>query len=193
GEESAPIQVQAGVPQGSPLSPILFLLYIASLYEALGEITDITVIGFPDDSNIVTFARTVQENSRTLERAWAVCEQWSRSRGMLFEPKKSELVHFTRARTPPADKVRLGAAEKEPTTSTRFLGVWLDRKLTWKAHLKEVQKKLEKQRLALTRLAAAAWGFSLIRAREVYAKVIRSAIAIAYGAAAYHKTIVGHK
>jgi hypothetical protein len=52
--------------------------------------------------------------------------------------------------------------------------------------LKEVQKKLEKQRLALTRLAAAAWGFSLIRAREVYTKVIRSAIA--YGAAAYHKT-----
>src|SRR4029077_4460543 len=61
-----------------------------------------------------------------------------------------------------------------------------ERKLTWKAHLKEVQKKLEKQRLALTRLAAAAWGFSLIRVREVYTKVIRSAIA--YGAAAYHKT-----
>jgi hypothetical protein len=42
----------------------------------------------------------------------------------------------------------------------------MDRKLTWKAHLKEVQKMLEKQRLALTRLAAAAWGFSLIRGKS---------------------------
>jgi len=51
--------------------------------------------------------------------------------------------------------------------------------------IKEVQQKLETQRLALTRLAAASWGFSLPRAREVYAKVIRSAIA--YGATAFHK------
>ena len=78
-----------------------------------------------------------------------------------------------------------GDVRMTTTTSTRFLGVWLDRKLTWKAHLKEVQQKLETQRLALTRLAAASWGFSLSRAREVYAKVIRSAMA--YGATAFHK------
>jgi hypothetical protein len=52
-EESAPIQVQAGVPRGFPLSPIPFLLYVASLYEALGEVTDIMVIGFADNPNIV--------------------------------------------------------------------------------------------------------------------------------------------
>jgi hypothetical protein len=88
-------------------------------------------------------------------------------------------------RNPLANRVQLGNTTKEPTTSTLFLGVWLDRKLTWKAHLKEVQQKLETQRLALTRLAAASWGFSLPRAREVYVKVIRSAMA--YGATAFHK------
>jgi hypothetical protein len=104
---------------------------------------------------------------------------------MQFEPSKSELTRFTRAPTPPSDKVRLGSIEKGPQTSVRFLGVWLDRKLSWKAHLKEVQRKLKTQRLALTRLAASTWGFSLTKAREVYTKVIRSAMA--YGASAFHK------
>ena len=59
-------------------------------------------------------------------------------------------------------ELQLGNTTKEPTTSTRFLAVvWLDRKLTWKAHLKEVQ------RLALTRLAAATWGFSLPREGDI--------------------------
>jgi hypothetical protein len=185
-EESAPIPIRAGVPQGSPLSPILFLLYIASLYEALQEVPGISVVGFADDTNIVAFAPTARENCRTLERAWEVCERWARSRGMQFEPAKSELTHFTRKRTPPADKVQLGDVELGPKTSVRFLGVWLDRKLSWKAHQQELKRKLETQRHALTRLAASTWGFSLIKAREVYTKVIRSAMA--YGATAFHKT-----
>ena len=58
-----------------------------------------------------------------------------------------------------------------------FLGVWLDRNLASTVDLNRVQKKLEKQQLALTQLAAAAWGFSLVGAYEVYTKVIRSAMA----------------
>jgi len=155
GEESTPHPIDAGVPQGSPHSPILFILYIASLYEPLEEVAKISVIG-ADDTNIIAFGQTAQENCRTLERAW-LCEKWSESRGMEFEPGKSELIHFSRTRNPLAGRVQLRNTTKEPTTSTRFLGVWLDRKLTWKAHLKEVQQKLETQRLALTRLAAASW------------------------------------
>jgi len=72
------------------------------------------------------------------------------------------------------------------------LGVWLDRKLRWGAHLREVRKRLSTQRLALTRLAAKTWGPGLIRARELYTKVVRSTIA--YGASAYHQpTPVGGK
>ena len=72
------------------------------------------------------------------------------------------------------------------------MGVWLDRKLRWGAHLREVRKRLSTQKLALTRLAAKTWGPGLIRARELYTKVVRSTIA--YGASAYHQpTPVGGK
>ena len=99
--------------KGSPLSPILFILYIASLYEALEEVAKISVIGFADDTNIIAFGQTAQENCRTLERAWAVCEKWSESRGMEFEPGQSELIHFSRTRNPLAGWVQLGNTTKE--------------------------------------------------------------------------------
>jgi hypothetical protein len=53
---------------------------------------------------------------------------------------------------------------------------WQDRKLTWKAYLKASQMKPKKPRPALTRLTAAAWGFSRQGAGDLY------------GAAAYHET-----
>src|SRR6266516_8162521 len=64
--------------------------------------------------------------------------------------------------------------------------------LRWGAHLQEVRKRLSTQRFALTRLVANTWGLGLIRARELYIKVVRSIIA--YGASAYHQpTLVGGK
>jgi hypothetical protein len=55
--------------------------------------------------------------------------------------------------------------------------------------LKELRKKMETQRYALTKIAASAYGCRIHRAREVYTKVIRSAIA--YGASAYHRPSEG--
>jgi hypothetical protein len=185
GAESEPRPLQAGVPQGSPLSPILFILYIASLYEMLSKHRGLTVVGFADDTNLLTSSFDAAINVRQLEAAYRTCERWAVTRGMEFAPQKSELIHFTRAHKPVKHPIRLADAAVEPVEEARFLGVWLDRKLGWKAHLKRVKAKMATQQLALTKLAASAWGCSTRRAREIYTKVIRSAIA--YGAAAWHQ------
>ena len=69
------IQIRAGVPQGSPLSPILFLLYITSLYKALERHGNLTIIGFADDTNLLVASRDVSENCRRLESAFQACER----------------------------------------------------------------------------------------------------------------------
>ena len=103
---------------------------------------------------------------------------------MVFEPSKSELIHFTKAHYTPTREVYLGPTPVKPVDSARFLGIWIDRKLSWKAYLRKTKEKFVTQSFALTRLAGSTWGCSLIRIREIYTKVIRSALA--YGASSFH-------
>jgi hypothetical protein len=103
---------------------------------------------------------------------------------MEFAPEKSELLHLTRARAAPTTPIHLDNQTIQPVQEARFLGVWIDRKLKWKGHLNAIKRKFATQQFALTRLAASAWGCTLLCAREIYTKVIRSAIA--YGAGVWH-------
>ena len=142
GETTERRPIRAGVPQGSPLSPILFILYISTLYDDLRRLKGTTVVGFADNTNILAFGRDTQGCCRQLEEAWRICDRWAATRGMQFEASKSELIHFTRAHAPWTETIHLGATNLEPTEDTRFLGVWLDRKLRYKAHLGRIQKKM---------------------------------------------------
>jgi len=184
GGASAPLPIRAGVPQGSPLSPVLFLLYIATLYEELQKATGILVVGYADDTNLMSTARDARENCRRFEKAWKICLSWAERHGMKFNTTKTELIHFSRARAACTECVRLGDATIEPVEKARFLGVWTDRKLNWSAHKEAILRKMKTQMLALTRLAASAWGVSLVRARHTYIAVIRSVLS--FGAAAWH-------
>jgi len=192
GQTTQPIPIRAGVPQGSPLSPILFILYIASLYRALKEKhPGVAIVGFADDTNLLAFGRGPLANSRQLEEAWKTCLQWAKTRGMVFAGEKSELIHFNKGRKQWSNPVNLAHSTGEgfdtvkPIPSSRFLGVWLDWRLNWKAHREAVERKLKTQDFALCRIAAKTWGPALHRAREVYTKCIRSALA--YGASSFHK------
>jgi hypothetical protein len=179
-------EIKAGVPQGSPLSPILAILYLAPLYQRLREKhPHISLVGFADDTNLLAFGKTPETTTRQLEEAWATCQAWGLTRGVVFAPEKSELLHFNRARQGWKTGVKLGPdLLLQPVEEARFLGVWLDRKLTWGAHLKAIRRKMATQALALTRLAGKTWGPGLTQTRQIYTAVIRSTAV--YGASAFH-------
>ena len=176
--------ISAGVPQGSPLSPILFQLYIATLYRALTAAPGVWVVGFADDTNLMAFGRSANDTVERLTRAWEHCDSWAERWGMAFAPEKSELIHFTRARAAATQSIRLGVTTLPPTESARFLGIWLDRKLRWRRHLTELRTRAARATPALTRLASSAWGCGFQGARQIYTMAIRSAMA--YGASSWH-------
>lgn len=186
GAHSPYIGVQEGVPRGSPLSPILAILFLAPLYRELREAhPGVSVVGFADDTNLLAFGKSAAFNTNQLEAAWRTCLGWANRNGISFAPDKCELLHFNRHRKPWKQGVRLDEGLLvTPVTEARFLGVWLDRKLRWGTHYKVLRKKLESQSLALSRIAGKTWGPGLIQARLVYTQVIRSALA--YGASAFH-------
>jgi hypothetical protein len=159
--------VDTGVPQGSPLSPILFLLYTVELYQICNRPWEgLSGVGFADDTNLLAYSESTEENCRKLERVHERLLQWARKHRMKFAPKKYELIHFARSKRFNLQAgVKVGGTEKAPTTEVRILGIWVDPKLKWSAHWGKVQEKSSKQMEALIRTTASTWGASFLRAR----------------------------
>jgi hypothetical protein len=73
---------------------------------------------------------------------------------MEFALAKSELLHFSRARDACTLPVRLGSNTIYSAESARFLEVWLNTKLNWKAYVNKIKAKIKTQTLAFRKLAA---------------------------------------
>ena len=172
--------VATGIPQGSTLSPILFLFFASTLLPRLNDGVT-SAIGFVDDTNILTFSRSTEANCRTLERAHETCVDWARTHGATFAPEKYQLIHFT----PKLKKfnmkatVRIPGYDGGPSPVVRMLGVHLDSRLKWGPHVRLTATKAAAQMSAVTRLTQSTWGASFARARQIYAAVVRPAMSYA--------------
>jgi hypothetical protein len=175
GFKSQEYPTQTGIPQGSPISPALFLLFACDLLWEF-EDTPVQGIGFVDDTNLLVYGPTAESNCRQLERAHEICARWATNHGAKFSPEKYKLIHFTRKRKLTDDlksKVDIRGFDGEPVNGMRVLGVWVDRKMTWKQHVQNAQEKGRAQFDAFARVVASTWGPSFQKSRLLYTAVVR--------------------
>ena len=126
---------------------------MSPLYQALLRHQKIITIGFADDTNLLAVSRTTGFCCRLLREAWTTVKAWARPRGVVFEPVKSVLLHFSRTHPVPTKTLTLDRdTVLTPRQSARFLGIWLDRKLLFSEHLRQIKRRLTTQSHALTRL-----------------------------------------
>jgi exonuclease III len=185
--ETEPMEVKTGIPQGSPVSPVLFLFFIADLLDATNnEALRTSSFGFVDDTHILTYGNSTERNCRILEETHKKCEEWSRTHGSKFAPKKYELIHF--AKSPKGfnmqASIKIGETEKVATSHVRVLGVQVDSKLKWQHHLAKIEEKYASQSLAISRISTSTWGANFQMARLIYTSVVRPAIA--FGASIWY-------
>ena len=191
--ESKPYSVPAGVPQGSPISPLLFILFKTPLFTRIRSVKGIGTVGFADDTNIVALGKTSADCCAPLEEGWQICDQWARRRGMRFGLEKSVLMHFSRACAKNAEPQKLDGREIRPVESSRFLGMHLDRKLNFGAHRSHLLAELKTQRFAQSKIAAMTLGPSLLRSRDVYLAGIQSAMTYAASVSTTRENAMGGK
>jgi hypothetical protein len=168
-----------GIPQVSPLLPILFFFYNANLVEICNPSTlPATGTSFVDNVNALAFGKSTEENCRMLQTVHERCLEWATRHGASFALEKYILVHFTKARTKHNHSclLILPMSTINPSSSARVLGVILDKKLSWQPHLLHLKSKLATQTNVLSRLTALTWGAFLRVLRLLYTAVVRPAI-----------------
>jgi len=91
-------RVEAGVPQGSPVSPILFAINTAGLINWVEEYASAKGLTFVDDLGWVATGNNVNQVVTTPERCAAKSIEWASRRGLQFDTAKMEAAPFTRRR-----------------------------------------------------------------------------------------------
>jgi hypothetical protein len=87
-------EVETGVPQGSPISPILFLIYIRDLFQNLKDVYPLSYI---DDIALATSSISWNNNAKVLQREVKKLTQTRQSQAIQFDLAKTELLHFAKS------------------------------------------------------------------------------------------------
>ena len=136
--------VMAGVPQGSILGPLLFLIYINDLPNGLKSNAKL----FADDTSLFTIVKDKNESTNVLNNDLSLISKWAYDWKMLFNPdpkKPAQEVIFSRKKQSQSHPtISLNNIHVERASYQRHLGIILDEKLNFKQHVDNVILKVDK-------------------------------------------------
>lgn len=159
GHDSSRFKLDHGLPQGSPLSPLLYLLYNNHLLALADTHTHSTSLGFVDDVVLLTAAPNQHELSQKVQALADDQIDWARRHGAIFDTKKSKWVMFTPK--PSTSEVTIDFGNHlalTPVREMKWLGVMLDSNLSFKRHREDVVAKGKVRANFLSSLSNTRWG-----------------------------------
>ena len=142
--------INYGTPQGSCLGPLLFIIFCNDLHLHL---TFLSCIQFADDTTLYCSEKSLRLIESNFNHDLVNIYDWFCANKLTLNAKKSTCMVFAPNNKKITDfSLKIGDTVIEPVTETKFLGLWLDHKLTWKKHYTELINKLN-QGLNLLRKA----------------------------------------
>ena len=141
--------ITCGVPQGSVLGPKLFIMYINDIC----NVSDIIkFILFADDTNLFKCGDNVEELCTQLSNELSKLLIWFDINKLSLNILKTNFMIFGRVSINSNPVITINDTDIEHVSSTKFLGVLIDEKLSWSLHIDKVKRKLSKCTAVLYRV-----------------------------------------
>ena len=138
------LSVLCGVPQGSVLGPLLFILYINDIFDC----SDFDCVLFADDAALIISAENLKKLRKLLKTQSKVFFDWLILNKLTLNYKKTKYVIFQRKgiSNQLLKKVNLNINKNhiKQVGTFKYLGVYLDNKLSWQEHIETLNTKLAK-------------------------------------------------
>src|SRR6266480_4925055 len=168
--------VNIEIPQDSPVSPILFLIYTRY---SLSDISDNErIMSFVNDIGLVVSSKSIEENCIQLQKLAENLLLKQEQNCMQFDTDKIELIHFHSKRNfdlkNEKHSVKVGETIFQPKEVVKYLGVWLDSKLSFKSHVEKKIALAKKMLMKIERLSNTERELSFQAMRQLYIACIFS-------------------
>ena len=153
------VSLEAGTPQGSCLSPILYLIYVNDASDGVNQ-KHLSMSQFADDIGLWASGVQVSEARAKIQGGVDSLQRWCSKWQVTLNPTKSKIVIFTKC---PRHKdeierdgfiVKLFNQDIPVTAEAEFLGITFDSRLTWEPQTRKIVAKAYK-RLNLMRILSA--------------------------------------
>jgi len=166
---SKPVALKAGTPQGSVLSPLLYLIYVNDI--PIHPTSKCDGGQFADDISMWTLAKSTKVTRLRLQRALSDLELWCSIWRIKLNAAKTQLVRFPKRK----EKLELRLfgqtiSEKDELT---LLGVVFDQKLSFGSHCKQKAKEATRRVGLLRRVSGQGWGASKRVLLNLYKQYVR--------------------
>jgi len=153
---SEPGTIRCGVPQGSILGPLLFILFINDLPLVLRDSISSTDL-YADDTTLSDIQNTKHELEISLQNALNKLDNWCTCNGMVVNTGKTKILLIsTRKKRTKLDSDELCLTWKDKRLQMvchdSLLGVLVDNNLSWTEHIKHISKKVNSSLWLLSRI-----------------------------------------
>ena len=148
GQKSNFSVVDSGVPQGSTLGPLLFLIYINDLPLH----TNLRVRLFADDACLSFESDNAVLLEEKVNFELNKVNEWLNENKLFLNSSKSNFLIFTKKRLNHDFKINVGLENIRRTSSIKYLGVTLDENLTWEPHIRSIKSKVARNCYMLYKL-----------------------------------------
>ena len=152
GSDSEIKDVTCGVPQGSSLGPLLFLIYINDLRLSLSK----TDCGhFADDTFIIFHSKKLKTIETVVNTELKEVVKWLRLNKLSLNAAKTELIFFRSCKHSlnyDNISIKMNGLKLRPVDYIKYLGMYLDIFLNWNHHIAELSKKLSRANGILSKL-----------------------------------------